>query len=266
MQRKRTFLHAFDPRPQGWSFRKGCRWLFERLLDFLYPRQCVLCHRMLTQRVGHFCYDCMFESLSLSKARCQCCGIETYDEVTSTFLCPMCQSHRPAFQRAFVILRYTPSVSQLIQDFKYRNRLWLIHDFTTLLYGTYIDQILGQGIEIHGIVSIPTTRAKYRRRGYNPSGELARALARKLHLPHHTKLLKRIPVTTSTQTKLNRHDRLANAKRIYHIRRPHDFTGKTLLLVDDVMTTGATMNACASLLKQQGATVYALVLARPTFG
>ncbi len=247
----RTIFHFLQ---QYWSWA----------LDLFYPRDCVICGNRVTYQ-GYLCPTCRNDLWPERHAKCDICGIESPDEVTEHFTCPACRQHPPAFIKAFVALRYIESVKELILAFKYSKCLWLVGDFVYYLQMIYVNEILAQGISIDGIVPIPMTLKKRRYRGYNQAEILAKELAKRVGVPCYSKWLSRTASATWSQARLQRKDRLVNAKRIYHLRKPLQLKGKTLLLVDDVMTTGATVNACASLLKACGANVYVLVLARPFF-
>jgi ComF family protein len=175
-------------------------------------------------------------------------------------------SYQPAFEKAFVALRYEAEPQKIIYTFKYQRGFWLVHDLVYFLECVYLKEIVPQGIVIDLLVPVPTMGVKLRRRGYNQSELLVKFLAKRLHLPYETKLLCRKKTKILAQARLQRKERFQYAKGAYAIFKPKDLTGKTVLLVDDVMTTGATLNACATHLKQLGATVYTLVLARPLFG
>ena len=160
--------------------------------------------------------------------------------------------------------RYDNAFRDLIQTFKYRKGLWLTKDLVRYLVATYQLRIAEAGIAIDLLVPVPMQVSKLRARGYNQAALLAEALAREIHLPCNTRALKRVRTGKLSQTRLHRSERLANAKAAYRAARTKGLEGKTILLIDDVVTTGATSNACATLLRQAGAkAVYVLALARP---
>ena len=102
------------------------------------------------------------------------------------------------------------------------------------------------------LVPVPLFPKRGRRRGYNQSELLARQLARHIGLPVDTQALARVRNTVS-QTKLNRQGRLQNMAGAFLCKRPFDIKGKVVLLVDDVATTGATLEGCAQALRAAGA-------------
>lgn len=114
---------------------------------------------------------------------------------------------------------------------------------------------------VHRIVPVPLHWRRHLSRGYNQSAEIARALGRQLGLPV-TRALRRRRITRA-QTSLPRSQRQLNVREAFRVRRASDLKGQTVALVDDVMTTGATLESCSRSLKEAGATtVVALVAAR----
>lgn len=236
-------------------------------LDFIYPRECAFCSQPAGEEAGYICGDCL-SRISLQRySSCEICGAESAQDEPVAFICSDCLKHRPAYRRAFIAARYAGPIRDLMQDFKYRRGLYLIPDFVRFLQATWITRLepLNLGIEV--IVPVPMHRGKFRVRGYNQAALLAKGLAQELALPCCTRALCRCRTRSASQTHLKREARLANARAAY---RPGKavaaVAGRTVLLVDDVMTTGATGNVCAEVLLAAGAkAVYFLALARPPF-
>jgi len=111
------------------------------------------------------------------------------------------------------------------------------------------------------IIPVPLNPKKYRKRGYNQSEVIARGLSAGLHVPVMTTILLR-PVATSTQTRKNRYERYLNVTGKFRMHKPELIENKHVLIVDDVVTTGATLEACAeTLLAVAGTTVSVATLA-----
>ena len=232
-------------------------------LDLIYPRDCVFCERPAGDG-GYICAECL-SRLPLSRnPSCLICGAESAMPGGPDFICSDCLRHRPAFARAFIVARYDGAIRHLIHTFKYHGGVWLLEDLTRFLAATYIARIAPLRLRFDAIVPVPMQAAKLRARGYNQADLLARALAHALHIPCQTHLLRRVGTGVPSQTRLRREERLRNAAEAYRAAHPRHLRGKTLLLVDDVMTTGATCDVCARLLRRAGAKrVYVLALARP---
>lgn len=242
-----------------WHAVKGA-WAW--LMDTLYPQDCVFCDRP-AQEGGHICVDCLARFPLRRNTACSICGAEGAEIDAETFVCQDCQAHRPAFKQAFIVARYEGAMRDLIQQFKYNRGLWLLGDLTRFMVAHYLVHLAPRGIAFDAIVAVPMQRDKLRRRGYNQADLLARALSRELGIPHLRHALRRVKTDISSQTRLHRAGRLRNARASYraNCRSLH---GEMVLLVDDVITTGATCDACAAALKKAGAKrVYVLALARP---
>lgn len=181
------------------------------------------------------------------------------------FICSECLKHPPAFTRTFIVARYENAFRDLIHTFKYRRGMWLVYDLALYLEAVYRGRIQPLNIKVDLVTSVPMRPSKLRTRGYNQAHLLAKTFAQKVGLPYHATLLKRVHTGIISQTRLQRAGRLQNAKAAYALTsKKTRLDNQTILLIDDVMTTGATCNACANHLRNAGAkAVYILVLARP---
>ncbi|MCI6590073.1 MAG: ComF family protein [Lentisphaeraceae bacterium] len=247
--------------------RRLLRWrcrvqrLLEAVLDLLFPRDCALCQGYVP--TGHLCPACRKRLREAPlHTRCPRCGEEFPGLDAPATPCAACREHPPAFRRALIALRYDDNARALIHAFKYHRGIHLTADFVRLLRAKLRREL--PGMTFSAVVPVPITRAKLRSRGYNQAELLARALARRLGLPCLHRLLVRHETGVFSQTRLHRAERLANAREAYALApRAPSLAGQRLLLVDDVMTTGATAQACAEALASAGAEVYLLALARP---
>jgi competence protein ComFC len=151
-------------------------------------------------------------------------------------------------------------MGQLVREFKYHAALWLRHDFHLLLQAGMAAHYATQHID--AIVFVPLHPFKERCRTFNQAQVLGAGLTRHpLPLPMMDALRRLHP--TKTQTHLTAVGRIANVKGVFQVKPRVNVQGLSLLLLDDVMTTGATVNECALALKQAGAAqVYVLTLAR----
>ena len=233
------------------------------ILDVLYPQDCVFC-RAPSGGAGYICQPCL-EKLSFHRnTACTICGAESAQPEAEAFICWDCMTHRPAFERVFIVARYEGAIRDLIHLFKYQRGVWLLQDLARFMAAVYWVRIQPLNLPIDLIVPVPMERRKLKTRGYNQAALLAQALRRAIGIPYQSKWLIRVKTDVSSQTHLHRSARLANAEAAYRPTYKQGLTGKTILLVDDVMTTGATCNACAKHLRDSGAkAVYVLALARP---
>ncbi|WP_286130579.1 ComF family protein [Solirubrum puertoriconensis] len=141
-------------------------------------------------------------------------------------------------------------VQHLLHQLKYRGQSDI---------GTVLGRMYGQELATHGslgtvdlIVPVPLHRRKLAKRGYNQADAFAEGLAASLQVPWSAHVLRRTSYTT-TQTKKTRAERWENVANVFEVAEPAAVTGKHVLVVDDVLTTGATLEACAQKLLQAGA-------------
>ena len=230
------------------------------LAGLLYPAVCGGCGQPSDRPGSHLCWEC-FRTLPLGAGFCcDHCGRLTERAEEHAFLCGICRRDPPAFDRARVAGRFHGKLRHLTHKFKYRQGLWLANDLAALLHGCLIAQFDVSAIDV--VVPIPLYRVRQRSRGYNQAALLAAQVARRIDRPHVPHALARTR-NTGTQTRLTLAARKRNVSGAFTVSDPSWVRGRTVLLVDDVMTTGATFSAAAKVLKKAGAwQVWAVALAR----
>lgn len=176
------------------------------------------------------------------------------------YTCFHCEQMQPAFDRARSAVRFEGVAADLIHQFKYHAALWLRAEFTDWLQACVHVHLADLAVD--AVCPVPLYPARQRERGYNQAAILASALARRLNRPFWAGALRRVR-PTDTQTHLTARQRISNVAHAFESSRRARLSGKSLLLVDDVMTTGATVSACAQALKRSGCrSVYVVTLAR----
>ena len=219
-------------------------------LDMLYPRTCAGCGKLAAPEPGHFCWDCQSKILYVQSPYCSICGDPVEGRVDGSFVCYACSESAPFFDRARSAVRYRGVMQNILQEFKYREGLWMRPDLVRILeacVATHYD--MG---EIDAVTFVPLYPAKHRQRGYNQAEVLAGLLAKSIRKPLLKYCLVRLK-PTQTQTHLTARDRVTNVKGAFKARWLSRLKGRRILLVDDVMTTGATVNECSRVLKAGGA-------------
>lgn len=228
--------------------------LLQPLVDLLFPPQCSVC-----QSGGAIlCENCIAAISWLQAPLCSSCGIPQ----AMRGLCMICQ-YRPLHLSGLrAISTYQDPLRSSIHALKYKGNTRLGEPLGILLAQAYRFHQL----QVDMIIPVPLHRERLRQRGYNQAQLLAQSCAHQLQLPISTTALMRIR-TTSTQVKLSAQARLANLQHAFccPTQTAHPaIVGRKLLLIDDVCTTGATLEACAAPLFAAGAReVWGLVLARP---
>jgi len=222
------------------------------VLDLLFPPQCVCCNAD-----GSFlCDDCRRNIQPIDAPFCPVCG---YPGARHPDDCRQCHSHPLHHLRGIrsVALFESRPLRTAIHKFKYQNYHVLAKSLAPLLATCYTTTKLNT----ETIVPVPLHRTRYKYRGYNQAELLANELAKLIHQPINAQTLIRHRSTKSQMT-LNAVERQHNVANAFICRNNH-LQNKTVLLIDDVCTTGATLDACAEAMRQAGAeAVFGLTLAR----
>ena len=227
------------------------------LLDLLFPPLCLGC-RALVREPG-FCADCWSRITFLDGPGCTCCGLPFAVALEGETLCAACLTQPPAFDKARAIMAYDDKSSGAILALKHADRLDLVPGFSRWLSRT--GQALLDDSDV--IVPVPLHRTRLWRRRYNQSAELARRLAAAWQRVYEPVALVRSRATASQGAMAGAKARRRNVMGAFKVPDPSRICGKRVLLLDDVLTTGATVQACARALKRAGAErVHVLVLAR----
>ena len=233
-----------------------------RLLHAVLPVPCASCDTTLDDDpVPFFCQTCWATVRPITGPACPLCGLPFASDLTLTYspghLCQPCREQSPVFTRAWAGYHYEPPLQDAIHLFKYRGKVALAKTLGALLRESWRDRP-----EADLLMPVPLHPSRLRSWEYNQALLLADELNRALRLPLSYDNLVRVR-TTPPQTELTRTERLTNLRRCFALQRPDAVAGKRILLIDDVMTTGATVNKCAKVLRKAGAAeVYVGVLAR----
>lgn len=206
----------------------------------LLPRDCLLCSAASNNAV--LCTNCNDHLPRLTTQRCPQCALPT----PNAEVCGACMKHAPYFDATAAIWQYDFPIDRMIQSLKYSRRLASADFFGAELALLAVPLVTPPDF----ILPVPLSAQRLQQRGFNQSIEIARPLARQLGIPLELKNIHRQRDTTP-QTTLPWKERAKNIRHAFECRI--DLTGKTVLVVDDVMTTGATLNELARTLKAHGA-------------
>jgi len=220
-------------------------------LAFLYPEICQVCsNARATPAESYVCSACRGKIRFIDPPFCQRCGLPFEGAITQAFECSNCRDSELAFSYARAAVFARDTALDLIHRFKYQRALW----FEPLLAGLLIDRAVSGLAENSWdmIVPVPLHPTKQREREFNQAQRLAARLSRATGIPLATRLVRRV-LPTRTQTLLSREERQANVRNAFAIRPHQHLDGERIVLVDDVLTTGATTSACAKTLLSAGA-------------
>ncbi|GKS57448.1 amidophosphoribosyltransferase [Nitrospira sp.] len=227
------------------------RILMRRLSYTVLPGTCVGCQALLSDNQTPFFCDSCWEAIKpLSGPACLRCGRPFASAIallySPTHICGPCRMVKPAYRRAFSLYAYEPPLREAIHAFKYRKNLAIGETLECLFV-----HALPRDVEVDLVIPVPLAPDRLRDREYNQSLRLAQAAARVLHTPMDYGHLQRRSGGTP-QTSLPRQARLLNLRRSFTVHAAEALQGRRILLIDDVLTTGTTVNECAKALRRAG--------------
>jgi ComF family protein len=233
---------------------------FRRLVDSMLPPRCINC-RALVHREAALCADCWPLFDFLTAPVCLCCGFPfEYDPGPGDTMCAACTARRPLFERARAVLVYGEPSRRLVLDFKHGDRTWPAPAFGRWLARAGAALVAGADLA----VPVPLHRSRLYARRYNQAAMMALALGRETGLAVQPDLLVRRRPTPS-QGRMSPSARRRNVRGAFAVRPGYvaPIAARRILLIDDVLTTGATAEECARTLLGAGAdAVDVLTLAR----
>ena len=258
-----------------WGAMLCCRYMRPDrwLTHLLYPPACLLCQMRLSQPAGDsrfastaagfdhapICANCQNAMPSNSAPVCTRCGVQLRGAFDAVMSCSRCRRTPQRFDAARAPWRYAGTAQRAVRQFKYHRRWrlgrWLAQEMAT----TARRSLPLKDVDL--VVPVPLHWLKRRIRGFDPAEELATSVSGALLKPYVSQALRRTR-WTKTQTHLHGPARIRNVHHAF-TARPAQVAERTVLLIDDVLTSGATASACAQALKQAGArAVFVLTAAR----
>nr|WP_321465397.1 ComF family protein [uncultured Desulfobulbus sp.] len=222
--------------------------LLGAIQDLLFPPLCLGCSRRLDHsRPPLFCSDCRAQLVFITSPRCPCCGVPYTSGVDH--LCGDCLGKHNHFDLARSLLLYRPPADKLILGLKFGGQLSGLHTLSTL---TKSSPAVLDLTPPDYLIPVPLHGKRLRQRGYNQSALLARGCFPQWKSKLRLDLLSR-DRHTPPQSHLSGKERRQNLKGAFSLDGRTDLDGKTVLLIDDVLTTGSTVNECAKILRSKGA-------------
>ncbi|MFH0963349.1 MAG: phosphoribosyltransferase family protein [Planctomycetota bacterium] len=226
--------------------------LISGVLDFLLPRRCCVCGIVIdvdgALPFSYFCRDCHERLRDGAPGRCLRCSSPLGPADAHVDTCLSCRTTKLSFRRSWAVADYDGLLRDLILALKFARRSELAPALSSLLH----DALPAHAVPPwDAIVPVPPRRRAFLARGFSPVDLIAQHLAHSLRLPAWKALRFRWPVRP--QVGLSRSARFRNVKDAFLVTTPRVAHGRRLLLLDDVMTTGATASACARALRRAGA-------------
>ncbi len=224
------------------------------VLDLVYPPFCLVCKE---PDQSYLCPKCIEQIITLERPFCNKCGIPCDP---THYYCPECQQREFHFDSACSAGVFDGVLRDAIHALKFSNHIVMAQPLGELMARCFTETRLAGKVDV--AVPIPIHRSRLLERGFNQSEELARVLCERVSLPLETRAIVKTK-KTKDQVDLPEDRRFANLEGSFFVTSPNAIAGKRVLLIDDVMTTGATLNEAAKTLREAGASaVFGYTLSR----
>ena len=220
------------------------------IINLLYPAMCRACYKRIDKFNRNICDECAGKIKQRLPPFCAKCVKQLKGDPELIAMCPDCKNDEPYFDRAWSACYYDGILKGLIHDFKYKKITSLSKDFTALIIDFMKRYDIGANSQV--VLSVPMHPNRLFTREINHSDILAKGLAKRLGISYSSKALKKTK-DTPLQSKLKREARIKNLRSSFSLKDTSFVRGKNILLVDDLFTTGSTVNECSRILKNSGA-------------
>ncbi|HET9811573.1 MAG TPA: ComF family protein [Sphingomicrobium sp.] len=218
--------------------------ILRNVLDFALPPRCGGCGAIVDE-VDSFCTECWRQLEFLGAAGCSRCGLPL--KATDIDICAVCLAKPPRLDRIRSAVAYDDISRSIALRLKYGRKVALARTMSR-----YMQPLLGQAVSDVLLVPVPLHRARLWRRGFNQAAIVARDLSRRTGFPMAVDTLQRVRPTPPLKG-LNLRQRRRTVAGAFRANPAAELRGRTVVLIDDVFTTGSTANACARVLKRAGA-------------
>ena len=214
--------------------------------DILFPPICALCGEVVQINKHGVCDRCRIKLPYISEPTCFKCGKEISDETVS--LCEDCSKQERKYLRGFPVFNYNEDMQESIVLFKYKNKRMLSEFYAGEIYKKWAREFERLCIDV--LVPVPVSKQKLRKRGYNQAKLICEKLGEYMGVPVDDKILVRTHNTAPMKNLNNqeRYNNLKNAFKLKDIQKNYN----NFLIIDDIYTTGATIDTCTKLFNQQG--------------
>ena len=217
-------------------------------MSLLYPRHCPVCHGIVAPKGEMICTSCRKRLTPIFEPRCKKCGKPLSKEKEEQEYCYDCKTKKHDYKEGTALYPYNDVMQKSIAYFKFQNR----REYARA-YAEEINRHLGKRLlcwEADCMIPVPIHKKKQISRGFNQAEVLAKEISRISSIPVDTDLLKRVRKTLP-QKELNDEERRKNLINAFQIEKK-GVKYKKIILVDDIYTTGSTIDACSRVLKEAG--------------
>ena len=225
---------------------------FKAVLDLVFPRSCVHCNDIVDPSPYDFvCSRCASDMIKCLPPACNTCGYPFYGVIVSPKTCPHCTELDPVFDQGITLFLAKRAGRSILHELKYREGGYVLNDIFTMVKDSkhYLEYLQNATL-----VPVPLHPTKFRERGFNQSEQIANMLVRCTDGNARVEKLLIRKKYTQSQTCLNRSKRYQNVKNAFALAPNTVLNPNELyIIIDDVFTTGSTLNACARVLRKAGA-------------
>lgn len=224
--------------------------MFKEILDIVYPRRCPICSNIVVPKDEKICPSCKEELNYIKEPRCKKCSKPLYNEEQE--YCFDCTTKNYHFTKGFSVWVYDKNMKKSIASFKYHNKREYAEFYIEELLNIYKDDLIRLCPD--ALVPIPVHKTKLNQRGYNQAEIIAKGIGDALFIPVLNNLLTRNKKTLP-QKGLNDKERLKNLQKAFDFSKEEIHSSSHLnkiVLIDDIYTTGSTVEACTNILLQNG--------------
>lgn len=225
-----------------------------QLLKLLFPNRCRSCRAVLEDSDDALCFTCAAAVEYLGDALCRVCGQPLLRSGGADFRCGYCITTPPPYDVARSVIKYDSPARELLHRLKYQADSTVVPAIKEIIEEFDARDFCQSDM----IVPVPLYTKRLKVRGLNQALVLARLFFPTQKARIHPQLLQRIK-NTSSQTGLDGAARRRNLRGAFRLKRGESVRGKTVCLVDDVYTTGTTVNECSRLLRRKGATTISVL-------
>ena len=226
------------------------KFFYDKILNIFFPAKCGFCDA-ITGNSNYICDKCQKLKYISFDNRCVLCGGITYN---LNGICKKCSGRKIYYEKLLYIGEYEGVLKEKLLAYKFKDKAYFYNFFAELLSV----KILQESADI--LTVVPISRKRFFERGYNQSELIGRKVSKYLEKPYKNLLVKNHE--TLRQSELSKNERFLNVKNTFGVKNKDFVKNKNIILIDDIFTTGATINECSKMLKNAGAkSVVAVVIA-----
>lgn len=223
--------------------------MLDFVIKFFYPDKCIFCGEKPDKELESCCRRCYYKLPILSDERCLICGREIYSS-GGYKICPICRSHKMYVDANYPSFLYEGNIKEALLKFKFAGKMWYYKQLAFFMTET----LKKNKISADFIVYPPVNRKTFIKRGYNHAGLIACEISKKLGIPVIKNAIYKVR-DNEKQSLMSAHRRWENVRGVFAVKDEYKelIKDKKILLIDDILTVGATISECSKILKRAGA-------------